>query len=638
MTANHSNPSTAQARVLVDEMLRHGIIDVVLCPGSRSAPLALAVAAAERAGRLRLHVRIDERGAGFTALGLAMGSKRPVPVVVTSGTAVANLHPAMAEAAHSGVPILALTANRPPELRGTGANQTIDQVGLFGPHARTVVELGAAGEPETEHRHWRAAIGRAILTATAPSDPGPVQVDISFREPLVPDDGDEEYRLDASVGTAFDAVPPAESDLTGGAPTAGGDGSGHAGGGAGGAESGDDDHADGDSGDDAHAAGDERDDDTARPLTPPPTTLPEGRPDGRPWVQRAVAGVDSAPGESAVAVDLTRRTLVVSGAGARPVAGLVGVPTVAEPGAPVPLHPVHPLAIPALDPEQVVVTGRPTLHRAVTRLLADPDVDLVVLDAGPRSPNPTGSAAELADSVLTGWGVDQAWTTETDRVDAHARATVDRVLDRHLEISAPTGLHVARAVARGVQAGDNLVVGASNAIRDLSLVGPLDPDVSVYANRGASGIDGTVSTAIGVALSAPGRTVALLGDLTFLHDISGLLLGPRELHPSDLTIVVADDDGGGIFSLLEQGDPRLAADFERVFGTPHGADLRALCVGAGVPFTDTDPAGLEEMLAGPSFALSHRDILPEGLRVVRVSTSRQGLRELHATLRAEVAG
>ncbi|NLD84735.1 MAG: 2-succinyl-5-enolpyruvyl-6-hydroxy-3-cyclohexene-1-carboxylic-acid synthase, partial [Actinomycetales bacterium] len=240
--------------------------------------------------------------------------------------------------------------------------------------------------------------------------------------------------------------------------------------------------------------------------------------------------------------------------------------------------------------------------------------------------------------VLTGWGVDEKWTGATDEADARARAAVDRVLDRYLETGPPTGLHVARAVARGVQAGDNLVVGASNAIRDLSLVGPLDPDVSVYANRGAAGIDGTVSTAIGVALSAPGRTVALLGDLTFLHDISGLLLGPREAHPTDLTIVVADDDGGGIFSLLEQGDPRLASDFERVFGTPHGADLRALCVGAGVPFTDVDADGLEELLSRPSYSLEHRDIVPEGLRVVRVSTSRPRLRDLHADLRAEVTG
>ena len=577
MTATPSNPSTAQARVLVDEMVRHGITDAVLCPGSRSAPLALALAAAERAGRIALHVRIDERGAGFTALGLALGSKRPVPVVVTSGTAVANLHPAMVEAAHSGVPVLALTANRPPELRGTGANQTIDQVGLFGPHARAVVELGAAGDPVTEHRHWRSAIGRAILTATAAADPGPVQVDIAFREPLVPGEGDEEFVLGGGPGGYDDEVDP-------------GDGS---------------------------------------------RGLPEGRPGGRPWVQRAGAGVDSAPAASAVAVDLTRPTLVVSGVGAAPVSGLVGVPTVAEPGAPVPLHPVHPLAIPSLRPEQVVVTGRPTLHRSVTRLLADPEVDLVILDAGPRSPNPTGSAAELADSVLTGWGVERSWTETTARADAHARAAVDRLLDEHLDGGSPTGLHVARAVVRGVRAGDNLVVGASNAVRDLSFVGPIDPDVSVYANRGASGIDGTVSTAIGVALSAPGRTVALLGDLTFLHDISGLLLGPRERHPSDLLIVVADDDGGGIFSLLEQGDPRLAADFERVFGTPHGANLGAICAGAGVPFTDTDPAGLEAILAQPSVPVAHHDIVPEGLRVVRVGTDRQGLRELHAALRSE---
>lgn len=584
-----SNPSTAQARVVLDELIRHGITDAVLCPGSRSAPLALALAAAERTGQMRLHVRIDERAAAFTALGLALGSKRPVPVVVTSGTAVANLLPAMVEAAHSGVPILALTANRPPELRGTGANQTIDQVGLFGAHARAVVELGAAGDPEAEHRHWRSAIGRAVLTATAPGRPGPVQVDIAFRDPLVPADGDEDYTPGAEVTTELATGGTAE-DPAGG----------------------DDDEA----GPDRTAGG-----------------IPAGRPGGRPWVQRAGAGVDAEPADSAVAVDLTRPTLVISGVGARPVAGLVGVPTVAEPGAPVPLHPVHPLAIPALRPEQVVVTGRPTLHRAVTRLLADPDLDLVILDAGPHFPNPTGSAAELADSVLTGWGVDGGWTALTGRADARARSAVDRALDRHLETAPPTGLHVARAVTRAMRGGDNLVVGASNAVRDLSFVGPLDPDVAVYANRGASGIDGTVSTAIGVAMSAPGRTVALLGDLTFLHDISGLLLGPSEKRPDDLTIVVADDDGGGIFSLLEQGDPRLAADFERVFGTPHGADLAALCAGFGVPFTGTDPAGLEELLA--EAAVAHPDIVPAGLRVIRVGTSRDGLRELHATMRSE---
>lgn len=553
-TPKASNPSTAQARVLVDELIRHGIRDAVLCPGSRSAPLALALAAAERAGRIRLHVRFDERGAGFLALGLASGSRMPVPVVVTSGTAVANLHPAMVEASHSGVPLLALTANRPPELRGTGANQTIDQVGLFGPHARAVVELGAAGDARLEHHYWRSAIGRAILTATAPTVPGPVQVDIAFREPLVPDVGDE--------------------------------------------------------GSDDVDAG-----------------IPAGRTDGRPWVHRAGAEVDTTATDSAVAVDLTRPTLVVAGVGSKPISGLMAVPTVAEPGAPTPLHPVHPLAVSALRPEQVVLTGRVTLHRQITRLMDDPKVDLVILDAGPYSPNPTGSSAALADSVLTGWGSDTAWTQHTARADARASDAVNQNLDRTLASGVTTGLHVARAVARRMRGGDNLVVGASNAVRDLSYVGPLDPDVDVYANRGASGIDGTVSTAIGVALAAPGRTVALFGDLTFLHDVSALCVAPTEDRPEDLTIVVADDDGGGIFSLLEQGDERLATDFERVFGTPHGADLAALCAGFGVPFTDTDPAGLEELLG---------ETAPAGLRVIRVATSREGLRDLHRGIREQV--
>lgn len=557
------NPSTAQARIVVDELIRHEVSDVVLCPGSRSAPLALALAAAERAGRIRLHVRVDERGAGFLALGLSLGSRRPVPVVVTSGTAVANLHPAMVEAAHSGVPILALTANRPPELRGSGANQTIDQVGIFGPHARAVIEMGVATDAEVEHRYWRSAIGRAILTATAPADPGPVQVDLAFREPLVPGPGDEQYAGDGVTGSGAVA------------------------------------------------------------------DLPAGRQDGRPWVNRAGAEVDSGQADSAVAVDLSRPTLVVAGAGARSVAGLLGVPTVAEPGAPVPLHPVHPLAVPALRPQQVVLLGRPTLHRSVSRLLADPAIDLVVLDAGPRSPNPTGSAAELADSVLTGWGSDQAWTTRATEAGARALDAVNRELDRHLQQGGPTGLHVARSVARGLRGGDNLVVGASNSIRDLSFVGPLGPDVSVYANRGASGIDGTVSTAVGVALAAPGRTIALLGDVTFLHDVLGLCLGPAETRPDDLTIVVADDDGGGIFALLEQGDPRFSTDFDRVFGTPHGADLAALCAGFGIPFQDADPAALEGLLA---------ELAPAGLRVVRVATSREGLRELHEALRAGALG
>ncbi|MGH8968533.1 MAG: thiamine pyrophosphate-binding protein, partial [Actinomycetes bacterium] len=158
------NPSTALATVLVDELVRGGVREAVLSPGSRSAPLAFALHQAERAGRLRLHVRIDERTAGFLALGLAKVSRRPVPVVTTSGTAAVNLHPAVVEADYAGVPLLAVTADRPAELRGVGANQTIDQVRLFGGSVRFFVDLSVDDVPGTAG--WRSVVAEG-LAATA---------------------------------------------------------------------------------------------------------------------------------------------------------------------------------------------------------------------------------------------------------------------------------------------------------------------------------------------------------------------------------------------------------------------------------------------------------------------------------------
>ncbi|MCW2678428.1 MAG: menD [Modestobacter sp.] len=187
------NPATAFARVLVDELVRGGVTDAVLAPGSRSAPVALALADAEAAGRLRLHVRVDERTAAFLALGLAKASGRPVPVLTTSGTATAHLHAAVLEASHSGVPLLALTADRPPELRGTGANQTIDQPGLYGPAVRWAVDVGVPepGREAAQNRYWRSVVARAVLVAggALSADPGPVHLNLALREPLLPDDG-----------------------------------------------------------------------------------------------------------------------------------------------------------------------------------------------------------------------------------------------------------------------------------------------------------------------------------------------------------------------------------------------------------------------------------------------------------------
>ncbi|WP_130014635.1 2-succinyl-5-enolpyruvyl-6-hydroxy-3-cyclohexene-1-carboxylic-acid synthase, partial [Serinicoccus sediminis] len=183
------HPSTALATVLVDELVRAGVREAVLSPGSRSAPLAYALEEADRTGRLRLHVRIDERSAGFLALGLARGGGAPVPVVTTSGTAVANLHPAVLEAHHSGVPIIVLSADRPAELRGTGANQTTVQPGIFAGAVRWEVDLPA---PEAvtagAGAHWRSTVCRALAAAVSTGGPGrgPVHLNVSFRDPLAP--------------------------------------------------------------------------------------------------------------------------------------------------------------------------------------------------------------------------------------------------------------------------------------------------------------------------------------------------------------------------------------------------------------------------------------------------------------------
>ena len=519
------NRSTALARVLVDELVRGGVREAVLCPGSRNAPLSYALHAADTAGRLRLHVRIDERSAGFLALGLALASGVPVPVVTTSGTAVANLHPAVLEASHAGVPLLVLSADRPGELLGSGANQTVDQRGLFGGAVRTAVVLGG-----DEPARWRTAVCRGLAAATGArtGDPGPVQLDVPLAEPLVPD------------GAGF----------------------------------------------------------------------PTGRPDGGPWTRVVPVTVD-AP----VQVDVSVPTLVVAGAGS--VAAL-DLPTVAEPGAPAPAHPVHPLALGSLEPAQVLVLGRPTLHRDVARLLGA-GVPVHVVGPGAGWTDVAATATSVGTRLLTSGASPAGWSQACAEASLRAVSRVHAVLD---EPGATTGLHVARALVRALSDGDLLVLGSSNPVRDAALTGLPAPGVRVLANRGVAGIDGTVSAAIGAALGHGKSAFALLGDLTFLHDSGGLLLGPDEPRP-DLTIVVANDDGGGIFATLEQGAPERAAAFERVFGTPHGSDLGALCAAHGVPHDRVTVGELPAALG-----------VHGGLRVLEVRTDRAGLRTLHARLRA----
>ncbi|WP_053206355.1 2-succinyl-5-enolpyruvyl-6-hydroxy-3-cyclohexene-1-carboxylic-acid synthase [Jiangella muralis] len=543
------NPSTWAARTLVTELVRAGVRQVVLAPGSRSAPLAHALATASARGDLRLHVRIDERVAAFTALGLARVAG-PVAVVTTSGTAAANLHPAVLEASHAGVPLLALTADRPHELRGTGANQTTDQVRLFGSAVRFFADVPAPYGRPGEDGDLRALLARAVAAAvgTRSGDPGPVHLDLAYREPLVPD-GDDAWPV------------PGALEVT-------------------------------------------------EPVRPPePVLLADGP-----------------------------RTVVVAGDGAGPAARTfaeaAGVPLLAEPssGARSGPNAVGPYRLLLGRPElggrveRVVVFGHATLSRPVSALLGGDGVEVMVvagrdpdwIDAGNR-------AARVVSAVTAPPSGDGEWLASWQRAAKAAQDAVDAVL-----AAGPlTGPAVAALVWAARRPGEALVAGSSNPIRDLDLAAApvLDDGAGpVLANRGLAGIDGTLSTATGVALGSDAPVRALVGDLTFLHDAGGLLVGPLEDRP-DLQIVVVNDDGGGIFALLEHGDPAHADRFERVFGTPHGADLAALCAGYGVAHRlVTDAAALRSALAEPV----------TGRSLLEVPVARAALRDLHARLRAAV--
>ncbi len=581
------NPSTALATVLVDELVRGGVREAVLAPGSRSAPLAYALVQAEAAGRLRLHVRVDERSAGFLALGLSTGSGgAPVCVVTTSGTAVANLHPAVLEAHHAGVPLVVLSADRPHELWGTGANQTTTQPGIFGGATRFEGELPAPEQRAGQVAVWRSTVCRALAAAGGrlAGLPGPVHLDVAFRDPLVPD-------VDGGAG-------------------------------------------------------------------PWPEPL-DGRAQGRPWVELDGGPPPARSGAaagSAGPVGPTPRTLVVvgdlpwwvDGTDAARWAARRGHPLVAEPFGPRAVRraavPHGSLLLTATDwldahaPERVVVVGRPTLAREVGALLRRPGLVVECVAAGGAWPDPSHVVSRVhpwaalaadapdgrADGLEPGAGPapeDASWAEAWHHAGRRLAEAVPSGL------AWPTGAAVAAALARALPTDATVVVGSSNPVRDLDLAAPGPVGGRLHANRGLAGIDGLVSTAAGVALGSGGPTWAVLGDLTFLHDANGLLTGPHEPCP-DLTLVVVNDDGGGIFTTLEPGEPDRAAHFERVFGTPTGTDLAALCRAHGIRHDlVASPEGLERLVAQR----------PHGVRVLEVRVDRSTHRQARAELRALAA-
>ena len=568
MTARDAN--TAQARALVDEWARAGVREAVLAPGSRSAPLALALAADDR---IRLSVFLDERSASFFALGTAKASGRPVVVLCTSGTAAANFHPAVLEASHSRAPLIVCTADRPPELRDTGAGQAVDQLDLYGGAVRWFAEMGVPEEVAGAGRYWRSVAARSWAAAVGPPA-GPVHLNLAYREPLIP---------------------------------------------------------------------------TGEPLVDAP-----GRPGGGPWTSTPARARSPHPddvAEAAALVDGARRGVLVAGWGARVTAGTAqrfaraaGWPVLADAVSGVRSGPA---AVSTYDPllrdeafaaatvaDAVVHVGGPLTSKAATRWLDG--VPRLIVDPDGAWLDPTRSADRrvaadcdlllqaVADAIC--WrGPGAPWLTRWLGAEATARRTIDRLIDSWDE---PFEGRVARDVAAALPDGAGLVVGSSMPVRDAESFVASREGLRWVCNRGVNGIDGFVSTVLGVARAGSDRgpVVGLLGDLTLLHDVGGLLwAADRGL---DATLVVLDNEGGGIFSFLPQAG--LREHFERVFGTPHGLDLAAAAASYGVAAVrvkaadDVVPAIEEAISAG-------------GVRLVIVPTDRAANVARHREVWAAVA-
>jgi 2-succinyl-5-enolpyruvyl-6-hydroxy-3-cyclohexene-1-carboxylate synthase len=534
---------------LVDECVAGGITDAVVCPGSRSTPLALALAR-----RLRVHVRLDERSAAFFALGLAKATGRPTVLCTTSGTAAAELHPAVVEAHQARIPLIVCTADRPPELHHVGAPQTIDQIGLFTTSTRWAV---APGVPvEGQELSWRPLAARAVAEARDGAlGPGPVHLNLAFREPLVGDPG----------------------------------------------------------------------------------PLPE-----RP----AATLVTAAPAPFVLHTPLQGKGLLIAGTGAarqpaalQRLADTLGWPLLADP----PSGARHEGAIAAADaivrtdpplPECVVLLGTPWLSKALAAYVAaaaEQGARIIAVDPWSQWADPAHVATEFhrvdPDAWLGGalegaMPCDPGWSALWQSYEQRAQAAIDQALGA--ELSEPS---VARLLTRHAASTDGtIVVSASMPMRDLEWFAPaLLVPPRVLSNRGANGIDGVVSTALGVAAAGPGGpTYALLGDLSFLHDVSGLVNLPEG---APCIFVVLDNGGGGIFSFLPQADALEGGTFEQLFGTPPTADVAAVARGFGLTCYEVSALGeLDWALNQPAPAVIRVQVPGRAENVARHDSINQAVR------------
>lgn len=586
-SSRRPSAATDAAAALLCRLVELGVEHIVLSPGSRSQSLALVAAEFERRGSVQLHVRIDERVAGFTALGIGRESRMPAAVVCTSGTAVSNLLPAALEAHHAGVPLLLLTADRPPELRGVGANQTTRQPGMFAPSVRYEADLPVPEEiDDTGDGEQSLMLRRVAEEAVAAAlgagtwSPGPVHVNLPYREPLAGD-------LPPWFGT-----PAVELDV----------------------------------------APDE--DPDAAPVDAPTEDEPSGA------LYQGGGGIGEAdtpaePEDLPFVIERGPRTIVVAGAdagpGAEELAHRGGWPLVAEivSGARFGRNLVHGYRSLLREPhlggavERVIVLGHPTLSRETASLLSDPELEIVAV-RGPGEPLNLNGATLAVDALAVEAGdADRQWLGAW--LQASRAASIDlappapdaaglssAVPEERLgaisaelaAIRAPLDrASLVDAVWRATWPHDRLVFGSSRLVRVAdSLLG--GKKVPVHANRGLAGIDGTIATGLGIAVAsqssgAPGVTRLVLGDLALLHDVGALLLPPGEPEPR-IQVIVGNDGGGTIFDDLEVASIAGRAEMDRVLYTPHSVHIEQLALAYGWEYRRaTTRSALDQALTAP---------------------------------------
>jgi 2-succinyl-5-enolpyruvyl-6-hydroxy-3-cyclohexene-1-carboxylate synthase len=537
--ANTGDLNAQFCATLVEEWVRQGVEHAVVAPGSRSTPLALALA---RHAGVRVTVVIDERSAAFRALGLGRSTQRPAVLLCTSGTAGAHFYPAVIEAHHSNVAMIVCTADRPPELRDTGAGQTIDQVAMFGGAVRWMCDPGAPDAPRPEV--WRSIAARGFVTAqgdgTAPA--GPVHYNLAFREPLLSasaaEGTDPTHQAHRAMGVPGPRSLPVEArptldaveqmrDLVMSTPR----GIFVVGWGAG------------------------VDTDDLQLLS-----LATGWPVLADAISNARRGDCVVSHYEAIVRDEPTARELIPDVVVRFGAGLTSKVT-NEWLTSVPQHCVVDPNRNWLDPSRSCTLRISAHSSAVVHALVDALVD------------PLGDQHGVADG-------DRSWFEDWRHAD---RVVAEAFDDVFAQRTALDGARLGRDVMGDVPSGSCLLVASSMAVRDLEWCARPRDGIIVQSNRGVNGIDGMIATASGVALGSGAATYALIGDLAFLHD-AGSLLGIRELG-IDLTIVVINNDGGGIFSFLAQADRANASstEFELLFGTPQQVDIAAIAAGYGVP-------------------------------------------------------